>query len=760
MSIIVDTSGSMRDSDKSRYTLQLSQILADLLDTDDSLTVIHLPPGQNDCNDRANPSLAMQFNSAYRSSFQAKLDKALYYSTDNNFAAPVHTAQADLEQHKTKARLLLFVADSGGLGKNCDAKLTQDLQALRNQGVTIAAVNIGGLGAFDANPAFTFTTGARDSNDLVKSVAEVYQKFIGAKHVQTGSTNNAIEFELESQVKNAYLVIVADGRLNALTALDGNPQAGQVDLNYKGGGHAIGLDGLQRDYRIVRMHRPQSGHWRFQVPDLKKTAGWMLLQDSALALRLTSAANAAQDITTPLEAELYDQETGKGVYSPRPPAGFQASVEIEGRTVMLHDDGQDGDRKAGDGVFTASTRFSQVGTQQIRLNLQSSLLDRHSEATVQVEAVDWGLQASVPEHVEVDNPVNLTVKIQPGVSSHSPMPPQAIDVYIDGKAETSLYDDGKNGDTQAGDSLYAGTWTPHTIADYSLDFKAVAGGNALPTKASIKVIGSIRFGLAIPVNFGRRSSNSQVQNHLDLGNDTLVKGEYPLTLSSNYSASGSVVEIDLGQGWVPLDARPQPFVLGSGALHSWPLRLRVGDCPASVTANDHFSIEFSGTDANGQPVRHSVPLRLEIAADWWLHCWWPVLATAVAGLLGAIVIYGFWSPSRFSPKLGVFLSPEEDINEGFFHPIYAQRGTGNGFYRDARVYIRQDFRLSGNAKGELARLRADGKQVFIRPAPGAVVYRQNFDGEWEVMPANETAVNFGVIYKDSLGALFFQLRNG
>jgi len=60
----------------------------------------------------------------------------------------------------------------------------------------------------------------------------------------------------------------------------------------------------------------------------------------------------------------------------------------------------------------------------------------------------------------------------------------------------------------------------------------------------------------------------------------------------------------------------------------------------------------------------------------------------------------------------------------------------------------------------LARLRADGRRVCIRPATAATVYRQNFDGEWETLPAEETTVHFGVVYKDSMGGLYFELRNG
>ena len=152
---------------------------------------------------------------------------------------------------------------------------------------------------------------------------------------------------------------------------------------------------------------------------------------------------------------------------------------------------------------------------------------------------------------------------------------------------------------------------------------------------------------------------------------------------------------------------------------------------------------------------------MEIASDPWLHCWWPVLAAIAALMALAILLHGYLTPSRFSAKLGVILSPESDINEGFFHPIHAQRGSGSGFYRDARIYIRSDFRLSAATKGQIARLRAEGNRVYIMPAPCENIMRQNLDGDWEMLPNNEeTPMSFSNVYKNATDSLFFQLRNG
>lgn len=758
LTIIVDTSSSMQESDPRRYTLQLSQVLSDLLDTGDSLTVIRMPLYDKACTDRADPTLARQLDPADRSGFKQELDELLVANTGTYFAAPVRTASADLERHKDKARLLLIIADSGGLGP-CQAILTRELLQLRDSGVMIAAINLGGAGAFDTNPAFAFTTGAANAEELVTAVAEVYQKFLGAKQVQTGRIQGTIEVEINPLVQEAFLVVVADGPIAGLEAGEGNPAAEQLDLDHRGGGHTLGLDGHRRDYRIVRLQRPVAGRWRFLIPNLSSQAGWMLLQDSALGLRLLSSPKVAQGVATPLEVELYDRGTGQRVTDTSHWPGLEVTLNVEGRTLRLRDDGQEGDRQAGDGILTGSVIFNQTGSRRVPLRLESDVLDRRLEVEFQVAKVDWLLQATVPARVKVSDPVTLSVQAQPNRGAGTPTPLQGIEVTTDGRPLVTLHDDGREGDKQPRDNLFTGVWTPEETGTFKLNLVPVGGGNAQPISVTVEVVGSIRFAPPIPVQFGRTGSNNQVDSRLDLG-ATEVKGDFPVEISSTYAATGSVLEIDLGQGWVPLDAQPKPLLLRQSGPRTWPLRLRVRDCPAGVAAEAGFSILLTGLDADNRPVRSLIPLAVEIIEDPWLHCWWPVLALGIGILLTGIVFYGFWSPSRFPPRLGVVLSPEEEMSEGFFHPIRAQRGSGSGFYRDARIYICQDFRLSGRARGALARLRAAGKQVRLQPTEGAQLLRRTLDDEWEPLPSEEAPVRFGTIYKDQLGVLFFEIRNG
>ena len=91
----------------------------------------------------------------------------------------------------------------------------------------MAAINIGSsAGAFDRNPAFDFTTAAENPEELVKSVAEVYQRFLGKRKVQTGRVQGGgVEVEVDALVREAFLVVAADGPVSRLEPGPGNPNA-------------------------------------------------------------------------------------------------------------------------------------------------------------------------------------------------------------------------------------------------------------------------------------------------------------------------------------------------------------------------------------------------------------------------------------------------------------------------------------------------------------------------------------------------------
>ncbi|MFL6244784.1 MAG: choice-of-anchor X domain-containing protein [Thermoanaerobaculia bacterium] len=758
LAIVVDTSGSMQGNDRQRYTVQLAQVLSDLANDTDSLSVIRMPDDLlSFCWAGASPSLVMRLDPSNRAAFKRELDRNIQFETGTYFAAPIRTAISVLPRNTAAPRMLLIIADSGGLG-GCETDLTQELLALKRTGVTIAAINLGSTsGAFDANPAFDFTTAALHAQGLIEAVALVYQRFLGAKQVQTGVVQGDIEVDVAPFVREAFLVVAADGPIGAITETGTNPGRKAIDLNHRGGGSTRGLDGEMRGYRIVHLERPAAGRWRFRASGLVRNAGWMLVQDSAVGARLITPPIVPSGVAVPLEVELFDQRTGQRITDTSTLPGLQVSADVDGKKVTFRDDGREGDRQAGDGILTGTTTFDSTGDKQLDVKLQSDFLDRNVRVGTKVVEAMWQLQVQSPRRAEATEPVALSVALRAFGSASVLQVPSQIDVLAGGLV-AELRDDGRASDRQAGDRIFTGTWTPPEPDQYHLEYVARGGSAAAPVKAVLEAIGRLRFGRAVPIRFGRITSQAQATGQLDLGSAD-VRGTFDLQVTTSFDRARSVLEIDSGNGWKPLDDTPRALRLSDRGARRWPVRLRVGECPQACSSNDPFEVVVTGTGADGRPVRMAVPVAAEIVADPWLLCWWPVLASVAGLLLAAIVIHGYWVPSRFPARLGVVLSPETDISEGFFHPIRGQRGSGSGFYRDARIYVCHDFRLAGKPRNAVARLRAGRKQIRIEPAAGAAVWRQNADGVWEQIPPGESPARFGDLYRNDSGTLFFEVRN-
>ena len=86
--------------------------------------------------------------------------------------------------------------------------------------------------------------------------------------------------------------------------------------------------------------------------------------------------------------------------------------------------------------------------------------------------------------------------------------------------------------------------------------------------------------------------------------------------------------------------------------------------------------------------------------------------------------------------------------------------TRSGFYRHAACYVCGDFRLSGKSSNAVARLRAQGSRVVLKPVHGSAIYRRTVDDDWELLQEGESAARFGDVYRNDDSSLYFEIRNG
>ena len=214
-----------------------------------------------------------------------------------------------------------------------------------------------------------------------------------------------------------------------------------------------------------------------------------------------------------------------------------------------------------------------------------------------------------------------------------------------------------------------------------------------------------------------------------------------------------------------LEPGDDPLEVGPSA--AWEVCLETGDRAPISTSTAEEWLELR-VQIDGQAVQ-TVPIQLSWQVDG-LTPWerWQGLVYLLLGLSAlAFMVYGYIRPSRFPRGLAIILCTEEDMEEGARYGVSQHKGTGVGFYRDARVCIASDYRIMGDsrlsrARGAVVRLRANGRLVAIQPMGGHTIERQNVDEDWDPIPGDrESTVRFGQVYRlAGHGELYFEVRRG
>jgi len=798
VSLIVDTSGSMKENDPQRYAAQIAKILGDLVGDGDLVQVVRMPaqkdagriigPGslrdilrgvrlkfEEYCDADPNPALAVRLRGADRASFKSALDSILVNDTGTFFAQPVHTAIDFLGTSSATPRMLLFLADSGGFDTNCASDLTSDLGKFRTTGAYVGLINLGAsAGTFKGNPSFDSIAAAPTSEELVRAVAQSYQRFLGGKKVQTGRANSSISVTIDPYVKEAFVVVAAEGAVQVLGASGGT--ASSIDENYRGGGTTRDLRGFNRDYRIVRLVNPSAGQWTISAPGVE-AGGWMLIQDYSIALRALPVQPVAAGATAKLQFEAYDQRNGQRIADPAALANMRVDVSMDGSQVNAVNNG--------DGTFSAAHRFTKTGKHVVQAHVTSGVIDRSAPVVVEVADGGWKTVPQISPRAETGSPVTLKVKMEPvGVPTD---PPQKVIAEVSGqKIELA----------PSGDNTFSGTWTPSNSGKQNIKFTPVGGFNTQaatglieieqkrmavapsapapprvsaasdpgpatpqpPAPPSLAAPPDFRLGNPSPIQMDKLKSGSEANAQV-VFDDSKIPQETSIEVTTTLNRKGAVLEIQTPEGWKRLGSSPVLLKASANQAAAWPVRLKVAACPQACQPSEQHEIVFATTKASGAVDRAVTPLRVEVTPDPWLQCNWRILAGLGGAVFAGFIAYGFVWPARFGGRLGMQLSPEIDLSEGFYYPLRTQPGAGSSFYRHARVFLHPDFRITGKKPGgSFVKLRAGRKRVYIQPVPGQTVWRQKMDGEWERLSAEESVARENTIYRNDQESVFFDLR--
>ncbi len=162
------------------------------------------------------------------------------------------------------------------------------------------------------------------------------------------------------------------------------------------------------------------------------------------------------------------------------------------------------------------------------------------------------------------------------------------------------------------------------------------------------------------------------------------------------------------------------------------------------------------------PAEQTLTARLSWRVEglgFWARWGWLILW--IFGLiLAAFVVAGFVLPHRFPPGLAlVFVDDREEIDEQQPQPIRQWKGVRIGFYRHAKAYLHNSFRVTGKSRGALAVLVAESRGARVLPGKGAELGRETLDGTWEpVGPAGRRA-RAGDVYRIGESGPYFRVAS-
>nr|VFJ49845.1 MAG: hypothetical protein BECKDK2373C_GA0170839_10275 [Candidatus Kentron sp. DK] len=363
-----------------------------------------------------------------------------------------------------------------------------------------------------------------------------------------------------------------------------------------------------------------------------------------------------------------------------------------------------------------------------------------------------------PRNAMVDIPITVVAGLVsaadgPPISDSSILDDVVMSFEWNGK-KIALRDDGVFPDATAGDGRFSG--------QVAFDNSGVVDANVRvrsrlldkTTSVGIQVAGTFRHHGADPyVDLGEMGLGQEQCDPFVIHADQ--KGDVPMELASLgrlpsghelfLRINGSRLGVDEGFVPVPVGARFESC-------------LRTSERAASSVFDNRPSLSLRVSGSKDPEHRVTIHMSWIVHGLSFLQRWLWLILSVAAVMVVVFIGGGFIFPHRFPRGLAVNFSPEwEDMDELQPQPITQWKGTGIGFYRNARAYLHPDYRLSGRATGALAMILATTSGVMVTSTGGSVLYRHGVSGDWEEIRGDGVRFSSGDIFRIGDMGPFFKV---
>jgi hypothetical protein len=210
-------------------------------------------------------------------------------------------------------------------------------------------------------------------SDLMKAFADAFRYIVQAPFRADGVVAKDPKFTIKPHMEDVWVVTYGDESLSAASVThDGKAVPADYAADHYNGSA----------YRVAHMKNPAEGTWEVSVTGGGPGVSYAVIQRSTI----TPYAEVAKDVTTgvafPLVVGLRYGDSGQDLQPSDLPEPVKIEAQFNGQTIELHDDGSNGDAKAGDGKFTAMLTALNAGPVMIRVRAHNSFLDRVIKVTV------------------------------------------------------------------------------------------------------------------------------------------------------------------------------------------------------------------------------------------------------------------------------------------------------------------------------------------------------------------------------------------
>lgn len=412
--VVVDTSTSMREPgmDPERTSLLVTKLLADI--SPGSLAVVRLLDLQADSNllpsrrtgeslpcsedpsqtcerveeatDWWGEALTRTFGALSRparadSGYKKELEEHLVQKSNNSlFDLALRSAQGVLDERRrarssgeSLPQTVIWLSD--GRSDN-EPRVGSAVSELTQQHVAVEAIVFGRGDTRLPSSLGLKTHQVKSPAALMKAFAGSFRRIVQAPYELDAVLASAPSFEIKREVDEAWIVVYGDDSLSRaeLSGPGGVVVADHAAERWAGAGA----------YRVAYLRRPAAGRWTIQATGGGAGSAYAVVQRSSLSPVFLGPAQALSGAPTTLLAAIHGGSSAEPIRDREILAEARLSVLVQGSTILLHDDGREGDSVAGDGQFSGSFTFRGFGSETLRLRLKTPLVDREVEAVVRV----------------------------------------------------------------------------------------------------------------------------------------------------------------------------------------------------------------------------------------------------------------------------------------------------------------------------------------------------------------------------------------